>query len=90
MNVSLTPELEAFIQQKLKGGRYFSASEVVRAGLRLLEEQEPPQRRTVESLRAEIQKGLDSLETGHGIPVNADTAEQVKQRGRKYLKKHSG
>ncbi len=90
MNVSLTPELEAFIQQKLKGGRYFSASEVVRAGLRLLEEQEPPRRWTMESLRAEVQKGLDSLEAGHGIPINENTAEHVKQRGRARLKKQSG
>ena len=39
-NVSLTPELEAFIDGRVVTGRYRSASEVVRAALRLLEEDE--------------------------------------------------
>ena len=38
MNVSLTPELAAFVQGRVASGRYGSASEVVRAALRLLEE----------------------------------------------------
>ena len=40
MNVSLTPELENFVADKVKSGRYTSASEVVREALRLLEERE--------------------------------------------------
>ena len=40
MNVSLTPELEQFVQSKVENGRYNSASEVVREALRLLEEHE--------------------------------------------------
>ncbi len=39
-NVSLTPELEAFIDSTVASGRYRSASEVVRAALRLLHERE--------------------------------------------------
>jgi antitoxin ParD1/3/4 len=39
-NVSLTPELEALVDSKVASGRYRSASEVVRAALRLLEERE--------------------------------------------------
>jgi antitoxin ParD1/3/4 len=39
-NVSLTPELEEFVDSKVASGRYRSASEVVRAALRLLEERE--------------------------------------------------
>jgi antitoxin ParD1/3/4 len=40
LNVSLTPELTALIAAKIKTGRYRSASEVVRAALRLLDERD--------------------------------------------------
>ncbi len=47
MNVSLTPELDKFIADKVASGRYTSASEVVREALRLLEEHEKlPRRKT--------------------------------------------
>jgi antitoxin ParD1/3/4 len=48
-NVSLTPELEALVDRKVASGRYRSASEVVRAALRLLDERE---RRTEQRLRS--------------------------------------
>jgi antitoxin ParD1/3/4 len=38
MNVSLTPELEKLVTRKVQSGLYQSASEVVREGLRLLED----------------------------------------------------
>ena len=41
LNVSLTPELTAYIADRVASGRYRSASEVVRAGLRLLQRDEP-------------------------------------------------
>jgi len=40
LNVSLTPELERFIAARVASGRYQTASEVVRAALRLLEQNE--------------------------------------------------
>jgi antitoxin ParD1/3/4 len=40
MNVSLAPELERFVAETVASGRYRSASEVVRAALRLLEKEE--------------------------------------------------
>ena len=40
MNVSLTPEMEAFVFDRVSSGRYRSNSEVLRAALRLLEDQE--------------------------------------------------
>ncbi|MAY73229.1 MAG: type II toxin-antitoxin system ParD family antitoxin [Phycisphaerae bacterium] len=39
-NISLSPELDTFIARQVESGRYTSASEVVRAGLRLLERDE--------------------------------------------------
>ncbi len=40
LSVSLTTELAAFVAEKVGSGRYGSASEVVRMGLRLLEEKD--------------------------------------------------
>jgi antitoxin ParD1/3/4 len=39
-NVSLTPELDAFISAEVASGRYQNASEVVRAALRLMADHE--------------------------------------------------
>ncbi|NOT47664.1 MAG: type II toxin-antitoxin system ParD family antitoxin [Acidobacteria bacterium] len=64
MNVSLTPELENIVQLKVKGGLYNSASEVVREGIRLLHQRDEMREKKLESLRIEIQKGIDDLEGG--------------------------
>jgi antitoxin ParD1/3/4 len=64
MNVSLTPELEQIVDQKVKSGMYNSASEVVREGLRLLQQRDDMREAKLNALRAEIKKGTDSLETG--------------------------
>ena len=55
-SVALGPHFENFIQSSIAGGRYNNASEVVRAGLRLLEEQE----QKIAALRAAIEEGLNS------------------------------
>lgn len=68
---------EEFIKSQVEGGRYASASEVVRDALRLLEEDEQRRVATLEALRAEVRKGLVS---GKGRP-----AEEVFDRlERKY------
>lgn len=60
MNVSLTPELEQYIQQRVASRLYYSASEVVHEGLRLLQEREQLR---LQDLRQDIQAGLDSGES---------------------------
>lgn len=60
---------ETFIDQQIQSGRYTTASEVIRDGLRVLEDQEKIRAIKRETLRAEIQKGAES---GPGIPI--DTA----------------
>jgi putative addiction module CopG family antidote len=50
-NVSLTPDLETFIEGRFAYGRYRSASEVVSAGLRLLQEAECRRERRREALQ---------------------------------------
>jgi len=64
MNVSLTPELERVVTFKVETGLYNSASEVVREGLRLLQQRDEMREMKLQALRKEIQKGIDDLEAG--------------------------
>ncbi|TVR35408.1 MAG: type II toxin-antitoxin system ParD family antitoxin [Nitriliruptor sp.] len=64
MNVSLTPELEELIQERVRSGRYTSASEVVREALRLLHDRDELRRLRIAELRTKVAAGLDSLDDG--------------------------
>lgn len=70
MNVSLTPELEKFIQREVESGLYQTASEVVRAGLRRLREDQqkrlPEVPVTRQELEDELLKAAESLDAGRG------------------------
>jgi antitoxin ParD1/3/4 len=68
MNVSLTPELERFIGGLVESGRYRSASEVVRAAVRLLEDREREREVKLEALRNAVGEGLEELERGDAVP----------------------
>jgi antitoxin ParD1/3/4 len=68
MNVSLTPELERRIAEKVESGLYTTASEVVREALRLLFEADERRERLVAKLNADIQSAADQLDRGEGIP----------------------
>lgn len=67
LNVSLTPTLSEFVATTVASGRYLSASEVVREGLRLLEERELLRQTGLEQARKKIAAGLASLDRGEGI-----------------------
>ena len=64
MNVSLTPELEELVHEKVKSGRYLSASEVVREGLRLLEERDRLYKARLAELQKEINIGVEEADRG--------------------------
>lgn len=57
MNVSVGPRWEGFIESVVKEGRYGSASEVVRAGLRLVEERESKLQALRDTINASIERG---------------------------------
>jgi antitoxin ParD1/3/4 len=71
MNVSLTPELEQFINQKVESGKYQTASEVIREGLRLLLEREELHRNKLQDLRREIAIGIEQADKGMVAPLDA-------------------
>ena len=55
-SITLSEHFEAFVEEQVTAGRYGNASEVIRAGLRLLEEREAK----LETLRRAIVEGLES------------------------------
>ncbi len=67
MNVSLTPELERLVHQKVQTGRYNSASEVVREALRLMEERDAVQALHKDEIRKQIAAGMASLRAGDSV-----------------------
>ena len=68
MHVTLTPELEKLVTSKVRSGRYQSASEVIREGLRLLDDQDRLRELHMTEVRRKIQVGIDQLDRGEGIP----------------------
>jgi antitoxin ParD1/3/4 len=83
MNVSLTKELEELVNDKVKSGRYLSASEVVREALRLLEERDRVKEMRLVELRKEIQKGLRS-----GDPIDGELVlERLREKNRSRKRK---
>ena len=84
MNVSLTPELERFVDGKVESGLYNNASEVVREGLRLLKEHDEIRVKW----REQIERGW--LEAQHGEVVDGAKAmaaikERIKTKARKRV-----
>ncbi len=69
-SISLGNYFDQFVSSQVAAGRYQNVSEVVRAGLRLLEDEESK----IVALRAAIQKGLDSARVD-----NFDFEENLKQ-----------
>ncbi|MDZ8108880.1 MAG: type II toxin-antitoxin system ParD family antitoxin [Nostoc sp. DedQUE12a] len=81
MNVSLSQELEKWVQSKVESGMYTSASEVIREGLRLLKEQDALKAIRLEELRRQIQLGIDS---GEPTPLNMDEIIELAKQQRQH------
>ena len=78
MNVSLTPELERFVQSRVASGVFQTASEVVREGLRLLEEREQARAAALAELRARIRRGIEQADRGELLERDA-VFEEIRQ-----------
>jgi len=82
MNVSLTPEIEGWVQEKVESGFYQSASEVMREALRLMRTYENAREEALQDLRAELLLGLHQLENGDAVEGNDAFFESIKAEGR--------
>src|SRR5271169_3815824 len=85
MNVSLTPELEKLVTSKVQSGLYQSASEVIREGLRLLEDQDRLRELHLAEVRKKIQSGLDQLDRGEGVPGD-QVCKEMKRKSADFRK----
>jgi antitoxin ParD1/3/4 len=77
-SVNLGEQLEAFITEAVKKGRYGSRSEVLREGVRLVQEREAKWAR----FDAEIQKGIDDVDAGRVVPLD-EAFDRVREKIRR-------
>jgi len=81
MNVSLTPDLQRLIREKVESGMYGNASEVVREALRVYFTRE----KVREYYDREIQKGLDDYEAGRYFEATPEFFEELKKEMREKV-----
>ena len=82
MELTLRPDLQQFVDEKVRAGQYSGAAEVLEEALVLLREQERSCPEELEELRREIQIGLDASAAGQTAPWSAD---EIKSEGRRLL-----
>jgi len=86
MNISLTPEQQRFIEEKVASGRYHTSADVVREALRLLMEREDDKQHQreawVQELRRKIEEGLDQADRGELLDADDVFSEIEKRIGR--------
>jgi antitoxin ParD1/3/4 len=83
-NIALTEHFDNFISSSVEQGHYNDASEVVREGLRLLEQRQAEDRAKLEWLRGAVQESIDSLDRGEGETFDSmdDLAAHIRQIGK--------
>ena len=80
MEITLRPELERFIREKVSAGEYPDANSVVAGALEAFIAQEAVDE--IDRLRDQISSGINQLDAGQGEPWNA---EEIKTDGRRAL-----
>ncbi len=78
VNISLTPELGAFLQSRVKSGRYQTTSEVVREALRLLQNQEREREAGLKHLKEKLQRGAVQAQRGELLD-DREVFEELRQ-----------
>jgi len=82
MDIVLRPDLERFVQERITGGRYCSASGVVNEALVLLRERDRPRQALIEELRREGALGMTAAERGETATLDMAA---IKASGRRRL-----
>ena len=85
VNISITPELDSFLQSRVQSGRYQTISEVVCEALRLLERQEQERDEAFRQLKAKLERGAGQADRGElidGDEVFDELREMIEERRR--------
>jgi antitoxin ParD1/3/4 len=85
VNISITPELDRFLQSRVESGRYQTTSEVVREALRLLERREQERDEALFQLKEKLERGAGQAERGElidGDEVFDELREMIEERRR--------
>ena len=83
MNISLTPRLEKMVHEKVRSGKYSSASEVIREALREeLRCEEARRRAQIDDLRTELGLGLADVGAGRYGPLDIEALKNELRRRR--------
>jgi antitoxin ParD1/3/4 len=77
VNVSLTPELEKYVQKQVASQRYQTASEVIRQALRMMQTSEQYEMARLEALRQDIQVGRDAADRGEFVEIGNEKDRQA-------------
>jgi antitoxin ParD1/3/4 len=71
-SVALSLRLEAFVRKQVEMGRYNNVSEVVRDGLRLLEQRQQEDAAKLDALRRAVAAGVADIDEGRFTVIDAD------------------
>ena len=82
MNVSLTPELDKWINEKVASGLYQSSSELIREGLRLLMVREEQRQAMIAELREDLLTGITQLDKGKSQDLDKELLKSIKKKAR--------
>lgn len=85
MEVSITPQMDQWISEKVNSGLYRCSDEVIFEGLRLLMRQEQQRLAMTEDLRQEILVGLRQLDSGKSAVFDSSLSDKIKEGGRTGL-----
>lgn len=93
-NINLTDHYDQFVAEQLNAGRYRNISEVMRAGLRLLEQQTREDEKKLEVLRALAAEGFRQIDQGDGTVIHSrreleDMVDRIDRRAIKPIKSRS-
>ena len=84
-NISLTDHFARFVEQEVATGRYQNISEVMRAGLRLLEQQTREEQEKLELLRSMSRQAFRQLDQGEGVTLKdrQQVSTRIREIGRR-------